>query len=112
MYDSRSTLIEPGPVVTPFVENAGGLGADSLPKGVDEKTAEIYQNVFKTALAQFEGKWQQAEEIADIILEAITASKPHLRYSTNKAMEGLLKLKYADLTGDSLINASIEMSKK
>jgi len=106
----NATLIEPGPVATPFAHNAD-INQD-VAKDTDQKTAETFQTMFKKTMESFEGKWQQPEEIADVILEAITASKPHVRYSTNRFMEDFLKQKYVDLTGDSLLQTTTERLKK
>ena len=97
-------------MATPFAHNAD-INQD-VAKNTDEKTAEMFQTMFKKTMESFEGKWQQPEEIADVILEAITASKPHVRYSTNPFMDDFLKQKYVDLTGDSLLKATIEKLKK
>ena len=83
----------------------------NLPKEIDEKTAASFKALSNDIIELFKDKWQQGDDIGDIILEAITSKKPHLRYSTNQHFEGLLKQKYSDLTGDSMVNASAEMFK-
>ena len=50
--------------------------------------------------------WQTAEDVANVVLEAITSPNPHLRYLTNK--EGLsawVNVKYVDVTGDAPLEA-------
>ena len=106
---SRSTIIEPGPVVTSIMENTEVQ--PSLPKEADEKTAAMFQASPSAILAAFKDTWQQGDDIGDVILEAITSEKPHLRYSTNRHFDGFLKQIYTDLTGDSAVNASIEFFK-
>ena len=96
-------------MATSFGESTG-MGGE-VPKGVDEKTAAEFQVAFKKTLAGSEGKMQQGEEIADVILEAITSKKAHLCYSTNPQFDSFLKQKYTDLTGDSVATASTELFK-
>ena len=51
--------------------------------------------------ASFTDMLQQGDEIAKVILEAITSSNPHARYMTNPSYRDVLQQRYTDLTGDS-----------
>ena len=46
---------------------------------------------------------QSGDDVARVILEAATAQAPHLRYLTSDAVRSLAGLKYADLTGDRVL---------
>ena len=54
---------------------------------------------------------QSGDDVAKVILEAITASKPHLRYQTNRKYDDVIKLKYTDLTGDEPLRKMLEAFK-
>ena len=95
-------------MVTHFAQNADIKDTGN----VDKATAEEFDRGMKTMFAHFEGKWQQGEEVADVVLEAITTSKPHLRYSTNPHYEDYIKAKYTDTTGDNIMKATREIFEK
>ena len=107
IFSCRVSIVEPGPVTSHFAQNAT-IGA---PTGVDEATAAEFQHVFKVIFDGFEGKWQQGEEIADVILEVITAKEPKLRYPTNPQYEEFIKSKYVDLNGDGVMKVAVESFK-
>jgi len=46
---------------------------------------------------------QTPDEISQVILEALLADKPHLRYQTNKNYAAAISSKLADPTGDSAV---------
>ena len=51
---------------------------------------------------------QTGDDVAKVILEAITANKPHLRYLTNHNFDVVIKSKYTDLTGDEPLRKMLE----
>ena len=55
------------------------------------------------------GKAQTAEDIAKVVLGAVTSENPHLRYSPCSCFDEMLKSKYADLDGDKGLKAIIDM---
>ena len=54
---------------------------DSL---LDDETKQLYDNYSKKMRAAFTTVVQTPDEVSQVILEAILADKPHLRYQTNK----------------------------
>ena len=99
------SLIEPGPVLTEFVNNAAG----SMDKRrADDKDAyrplvEAYLSGSKQAFATL---GQQPDDVAKVVVEAATAPSPHLRYQTSEAIRGLAGKKLSDPSGDSLLAIS------
>ena len=76
-------------------------------ENVDEETKSFLETYSAQLPAQLENLWQTAEDIANVVLEAITSPNPHSRYLTNK--EGLfaawISNKYVDITGDAPLEA-------
>lgn len=101
---NRCSLIEPGPVSTSFVANLSHTAAsdDSL---LDEETKQLYDNYSKKMRAAFTTVVQTPDEVSQVIMEALLAEKPHLRYQTNKNYAAATSSKLADSTGD----ASVEL---
>ena len=46
---------------------------------------------------------QDPEEVGHVIMEALLAEKPHLRYQTNKNYAAATSSKLTDTTGDSSV---------
>ena len=100
-YFKRCSLIEPGPVATSFVANAKKASdpkVENLP--VDEETKQLLDNFFKKMRTGLTTVVQSGDEVAQVILEAVVADKPHLRYQTNKNYASATAAKLADPTGD------------
>ena len=108
-FISRMTTIEPGPVVTKFAENAQTGNLDAVVEGVDESSRNTLFSFRDLVMGLFKEMAQQGEDIAKVILEAITSSSPHARYMTNSKYNDILKSRYSDLTGDDLIKRSVGM---
>ncbi|KAM7371795.1 hypothetical protein PAMP_009005 [Pampus punctatissimus] len=85
-FNIRTTLVEPGPVVTEFerkvYENAENIDLS----GTDEETARIFREVYLPY-----SKKQT--------LKVITATEPPLRHQTNRLYMPMTALKHADPTG-------------
>jgi len=98
-------LIEPGAIVTKFVENAhvtdNDIGAMS-PDIAELRTK--YSNIMTSAMKG----GQTPEEVATAIVQSIEDPTPHLRYQPNPNTAPLIKLKLADPTGDSAVNATYQ----
>ena len=101
-YFKRCSLIEPGPVSTSFVANqAADKTADNQP--VDDETKQLLENVVKKLRTAFTTVVQSPDEVAQVILEAVVAEKPHLRYQTNKNYAAATSAKLTDPTGDKFV---------
>ena len=94
------TLVEPGPVLTEFVTNARAGEENRSMDGLDEVTRACLGKLQQGSVKTFKEHGQKSEDIANVIKEAVTSSKPHFRYMTNPHYEELIKAKYTDLTGD------------
>lgn len=105
------TAIEPGPVLTHFAQNAqvGNLEAEC--EGLDEPSANAMKKMKDSAAESFKECGQKGEDVAKIILEAITAENPHQKYMTNPKYENLLTPKYVDLTGNAGFKAASDWFK-
>ena len=98
------TTIEPGPVATKFSDNAKFGELDTRVDGLDEITLNLIKQYQALMAASFKDMAQQGDDIAKVILEAITSSNPHARYMTNPSYAEFLQQRYTDLTGDNFRN--------
>ena len=103
LYPSRMTTVQPGPVATKFGENAKFGELDATISGLDEPSVNLIKKYQATMSVGFKDAMQQSDDIAKIILEAITSSNPHARYMTNPHFRGFLEKRYPDLTGDNFL---------
>jgi len=97
----KMTTIQPGPVATKFTDNAKFGELDTTVDGLDEPSLNLIKKFQALMAASFTDMLQQGDEIAKVILEAITSSNPHARYMTNPNYRDVLQQRYTDLTGDS-----------
>ena len=95
------TTIQPGAVATKFGENAKFGELDATISGLDEPSVNLIKKYQATMTGAFINAMQQSDDIAKIILEAITSSNPHARYMTNPHHREFLEKRYPDLTGDN-----------
>ena len=97
----RITSIEPGPVATKFADNAKVGELDVTIDGLDQPSLEVMKKYQNFIARMFTDAMQQSDDIAKVILEAITSNNPHARYVTNPNFRDILLKKYQELTGDS-----------
>lgn len=107
-FNINVSVIEPGPISTHFSATVASKEMSGLETS-DEETKELMKKTIETlkGSGQMKGVGQTAEEVAEYIMQAMEAEKPHLRYITNKPFEEILKKKFVDVTGDSSIQSSI-----
>ena len=101
----RVSLIEPGPVLSSFVENVKNSNASShedLAK-VDNETQELIKTFMEKSAARFSTMGQSAEQVATCISEAINSPQPNLRYQTNKLYSTAIQEKLMDPTGNRVL---------
>ena len=67
---------------------------------VDDETRQLLDNYTKKMRAAFTTVVQGPDEVAQVIMEALEADKPHLRYQTNKNYAAVTASKLVDTTGD------------
>ena len=101
---NRMTTVEPGAVLTKFADNAKVGELETTVAGLDEATMNLIRKYQAFTAAAFKNMAQQGDDIAKVILEAITSSNPHARYMTNPGYTEFLQQRYTDLTGDNFRN--------
>ena len=99
LYTDRCSVIEPGPVSTSFVANAQMTESDTHPEEVDDETKQLLNNCIKKMRGAFSTMVQTPDEIAQVILAALDAERPHFRYQTNKNYASSAANKLVDITG-------------
>ncbi|XP_031599364.1 retinol dehydrogenase 8 [Oreochromis aureus] len=99
-FNIKTTLVEPGPVVTEF-ERKMYEGAEKMDlSGTDEETARIFRELYLPYSKEvFTSLSQTPEEVAQQTVNVITAEDPPLRHQTNKVYMPMTALKHADPTG-------------
>ncbi|CAI5675781.1 retinol dehydrogenase 8 [Oreochromis niloticus] len=99
-FNIKTTLVEPGPVVTEF-ERKMYEGAEKMDlSGTDEETARIFRELYLPYSKEvFTSLSQTPEEVAQQTVNVITAKDPPLRHQTNKVYMPMTALKHADPTG-------------
>ncbi|GGJ43341.1 SDR family oxidoreductase [Deinococcus roseus] len=104
-YGVRVSLIEPGPVNTAFVANVGGqLTGGALTSPEQTSPYQALREAYLNGSAEvFSSMGQTGADVAEVILQAINAENPHLRYQTSGTIQHLASLKYVDPTGDSVL---------
>ncbi len=94
--------VEPGAILTTFVQNAD---RKSL-KVLDSEWNELVERYSAAMGGAFKAPYAQTgEQVSNFILKAIEDENPNLRYTTNPLTESGLKLKYSDLTGNAIRDA-------
>ena len=106
-FNINVSLIEPGPVATEFVASVQSKGIDGLEDG-DEETKDLINKLIQAFQKDMSQRVQTGDDVAKCILKAMEDEKPHLHYITNKNYEEVLKNKYVDITGDSMVEAAVQ----
>ncbi|XP_053298749.1 retinol dehydrogenase 8 [Pleuronectes platessa] len=99
-FNIKTTLVEPGPVVTEF-ERKVYEDAEAMDlSGTDEETAKIFHEVYLPYSKKvFASLGQTPAEVAEQTVKVITAKEPPLRHQTNRLYMPMTALKHADPTG-------------
>lgn len=99
------SLVEPGPVNSEFISStlikSPELRADL--ENDYKLMLDSYSQATKSAFSQLA---QTPDEIAKIILEIAEVKSPHFRYQTSEISQKIASLKFADPTGNQVINLS------
>ncbi|XP_022595185.1 retinol dehydrogenase 8-like isoform X2 [Seriola dumerili] len=99
-FNIKTTLVEPGPVVTEFERKLYEDAEKMDLSGTDEETAKIFREVYLPYSRKvFASLGQRPEEVAEQTVEVITAKQPPLRHQTNRLYMPMTALKHADPTG-------------
>ncbi|XP_041813548.1 retinol dehydrogenase 8 [Chelmon rostratus] len=99
-FNIKTTLVEPGPVVTEFERKVYEDAEKMDLSGTDEETAKIFREIYLPYSKKvFASLGQTPEEVAEQTVEVITAKEPPLRHQTNRLYMPMTALKHADPTG-------------
>ncbi|XP_029110151.1 17-beta-hydroxysteroid dehydrogenase type 1 isoform X2 [Scleropages formosus] len=105
-FNIHVSLIECGPVNTNFLANLRRPEPDeeTLTR-VDPRTRALYDTYLQHCDEMFQDAAQEAEDIAEVFLEAIRSQSPALRYYTNSALLPLTTLKLAARDGSQYVKS-------
>ncbi|GAA6218137.1 retinol dehydrogenase 8-like [Lates japonicus] len=99
-FHIKTTLVEPGPVVTEFERKVYEDAEKMDLSGTDEETARIFREIYLPYSKKvFASLGQTPEEVAEQTVQVITAKDPPLRHQTNRLYMPMTALKHADPTG-------------
>ncbi|XP_034449773.1 retinol dehydrogenase 8 [Hippoglossus hippoglossus] len=99
-FNIKTTLVEPGPVVTEFERKVYKDAEEMDLSGTDEETAKIFHEVYLPYSKKvFASLGQTPAEVAEQTVKVITAKEPPLRHQTNRLYMPMTALKHADPTG-------------
>ncbi|MGH8112479.1 MAG: SDR family oxidoreductase, partial [Rhodanobacteraceae bacterium] len=97
------SVIEPGPVRTAFFSNmAGKVGASEQ----DDPYSQMLARYNATLKAMTQSGGETPQDVAAVILKAITSDAPCLRYQSSQAASAMAARKLVDTTGDSIVQAT------
>jgi NAD(P)-dependent dehydrogenase (short-subunit alcohol dehydrogenase family) len=103
------SVIEPGAVLTKFVENVGGKVQGGKLTHNEDAYAQPLDAYIQGVLSSINNTGQTADDIAEVILTAAQAERPHFRYQTSERIQGIVGSKFADPTGDGQINQASKL---
>jgi NAD(P)-dependent dehydrogenase (short-subunit alcohol dehydrogenase family) len=96
------SVIEPGPVRTSFLRNAGGRIAEVA---AADPYAELL-NRYNGTMAGLLNSGESADDVAVVIAGIARDPKPHLRYQSSPNATAIASRKVIDPTGDSIVAAT------
>jgi len=96
------SLLEPGPVRTPFFANVGGHASEA---DADDPYGELI-NRFNERIGAMGSGGQSAESVADVICDIAADPSPALRYQSSDEARGIAAQKLVDTTGRSILTAT------
>ncbi|XP_029292764.1 retinol dehydrogenase 8 [Cottoperca gobio] len=112
-FNIKTTLVEPGPVVTEFERKVYEDAEKMDLSGTDEETAKIFREVYLPYSKKiFASLGQTPEEVAEQTVKVITAEEPPLRHQTNRLYMPMTALKHADPTGRLPLDTFYKMTFK
>ncbi|KAM6904834.1 retinol dehydrogenase 8 [Xenentodon cancila] len=109
-FNIKTTLVEPGPVVTEFERKVYEDAEKMDLTGTDEETAKIFREIYLPYSKKiFTSLGQTPEEVAEQTYKVITATDPPLRHQTNRLYTPMTALKHADPTGKLPVDTFYKM---
>jgi len=103
-FGVQVSVIEPGPVRTPFFAKIAAAAGEP---GADDPYAAMRSRYDAALAAMVQGGGaQEPEGVAQVIVEAVTADAPRLRYQSSPAATAMAGRKIVDVTGQSIVQAT------
>lgn len=95
------SLIEPGPVSTDFANNMAHGSVFTK----NDPYAELLNTFLENRRQRFNSMNEQQEDVANVILNALTSPTPNLRYQTSSGSTAIAAQTRADPSGNAFRNA-------
>ncbi|XP_063759181.1 retinol dehydrogenase 8 isoform X3 [Eleginops maclovinus] len=112
-FNIKTTVVEPGPVVTEFERKVYEDAENMDLSATDKETAKIFREIYLPYSKKiFASIGQTPEEVAEQAIKVITAKEPPLRHQTNRLYMPMTALKHADPTGRLPLDAFYKMTFK
>ncbi|XP_054891126.1 retinol dehydrogenase 8 [Poeciliopsis prolifica] len=109
-FNIKTTLVEPGPVITEFERKVYEEAENIDLSETDEETARIFRDIYLPYSRKvFTTLGQTPEDVAEQKQKVITAKEPPLRHQTNRLYMPMTALKHADPTGRLPLEAFYKM---
>ncbi|XP_043955541.1 retinol dehydrogenase 8 [Gambusia affinis] len=109
-FNIKTTLVEPGPVMTEFERKVYEDAENIDLSETDEETARIFRDIYLPYSRKvFTTLGQTPEDVAEQTQKVITAKEPPLRHQTNRLYMPMTALKHADPTGRLPLEAFYKM---
>ncbi|XP_032444309.1 retinol dehydrogenase 8 [Xiphophorus hellerii] len=109
-FNIKTTLVEPGPVMTEFERKVYEDAEIIDLSQTDEETARIFRDIYLPYSRKvFTTLGQTPEDVAEQTQKVITAQEPPLRHQTNRLYMPMTALKHADPTGRLPLEAFYKM---
>ncbi|XP_005813095.1 retinol dehydrogenase 8-like [Xiphophorus maculatus] len=109
-FNIKTTLVEPGPVMTEFERKVYEDAEIIDLSETDEETARIFRDIYLPYSRKvFTTLGQTPEDVAEQTQKVITAKEPPLRHQTNRLYMPMTALKHADPTGRLPLEAFYKM---
>lgn len=102
-FDVYVSVLEPGPVKTAFLQNAGGHTAKA---DATDPYGPLLDSYNATMAAMTTGDGESAEHVGQVIAEIARLPEPSLRYQSDEFPRSIAAQKLTDTTGDSIIAAT------
>ncbi|XP_022080934.1 retinol dehydrogenase 8-like [Acanthaster planci] len=103
-YNIRMSLVEPGPVQTPMVTKFGSVSPAERTKDYDPPLRDEYMNFIEKLAGPMMNTAVSADEVANLILEAIVSENPHLRYQIHEVYKKAAAKKFIDPHTDAQLD--------
>lgn len=109
-FNIKTSLVEPGPVITEFERKVYEEAENMDLSGTDEETARIFREIYLPYSRKvFSSLGQTPEEVAEQTHQLLIAKNPPFRHQTNRLYTPMTAMKHADPTGRLPIDAFYKM---